>query len=159
MDHFQNKVNLSDWNVRVTLPFLILTFFIDYFYTVQSKSSFRTTGKKPQMLCSSVCLGNSVSTLASKALLSEQLRVPPVPRCSRQEPTQLGKQHSNRANKPNSSVSLAGPHRDRESEISLCTLAEMGSYLLCSSWGAEFVQLLGSSALQTSGSVLWAEVS
>ncbi|KAM6425237.1 LOW QUALITY PROTEIN: hyaluronidase-4-like [Rhynochetos jubatus] len=64
------------------------------------------------------CLGNSASHCWLPGLCflngSESL---PVLRCCGQEPRQLGKQHSNNINKPNSSVRLAWLRRDREAEI------------------------------------------
>lgn len=57
------------------------------------------------MFCDSVCLGNSCVPcwLPRLCFLSSSASLP-VPWCSAQEPTQLVKQHSNRVNKPNSSV-------------------------------------------------------
>lgn len=79
---------------------------------MQSKSFSSMTQdiRKKKMFSDCVCHGNFVSHCWLPGLCflnsSESLPLPP---CCGQEPGQLVKQHSNRVNKPNSSMGLAQP--------------------------------------------------
>ena len=109
-------------NRRATSPFLIPDFTIEYIFLHNAIQIFfqddSRGDRKKKDVSDCVCLGNSASHCWLPGLCflngSESL---PVPRCCRQEPRQLVKQHSNRVNKPNSSMRVARPRRDRASEM------------------------------------------